>query len=224
MGTANHAPAVGGASPATAFVSGLAADVRSIAPAMSPSLVRGVLFLAACRKGNTLRADGTNCTPSADARVNVATNFAGIGGLGGGYIDALDALRWARLNAARPHLAPCTGGWDANERTANPAHDSALAALDLGALNAQTGSTVEYRGSGDLSIHALTRGRGSDQDWYQFSFNRAPRKLRPTAPRAIATARTAALPRHPAQRDCCPARRAPRQQAQHQPNRTNPLT
>jgi hypothetical protein len=161
--TANLPDSANGTSPAAAFVSGLVADVRAIAPQLTPGqVVSDVLKAAVCKTGHTARLGGGDCQPSQDSSVNA-----------NGYIDALDAVRRARSLAGRLHLAPCSGGWEADE--ASPAHDSASTAVNLTAVRAQLGSTTVYTGTtGDLSIHALTPGQASDPDWYRLTFEWHP--------------------------------------------------
>lgn len=132
-----------GTSPATAFISGVAALIRSFGPGLSAAQLRAVLTASGCRTGNTARTGAPACRPG-DAFIDAAP---------GGYVDVLETLKRAGLPAA---LRGCSAGWD--ELTA-PA-DGRGTAIPLTLSGTPPTASI----SGDLSIHALP----GDEDWYRF--------------------------------------------------------
>ena len=158
-GAKNNPNNVGGTSPATAFISGLVADVRSIAPALSPAQVRSLVFNATCQTAHLARLDGTGCAASPDPEV-----------AGAGYVDALQTIRSARAFASKPTLSRCTGGWGADEQ--GTPNDVAVNATNIGRVRALPVNSISFQGNGDLAIHELTLLQLSVPDWYEFSFNR----------------------------------------------------
>jgi len=160
-GSKNNPNIVSGSSPAAAFITGLVADVRSIAPALSPAQVRSLLFNATCQANHRGRVDSTGCATSADAKVAAA-----------GYVDALQTIRSARVYASKPTLSPCTGGWGVDEQ--GTPNDVAVNATNIGKVRALPVNSISFQGNGDLAIHELTLLQSSVPDWYEFSFNRQP--------------------------------------------------
>ncbi len=149
---------IGGTSPATAFLSGVAAIARALDPALTAAQTRLLLNSTACRTGNTARIVGPACVASSDSNVD-----------GAGYVDVLEVVRSARAMAGRPSLGNCTGGFD--ERTA-PTGDAPATPVSLGAIPAaQSGVLVELHGidSSNTRLDQVANG-GVDTRYYGFTF------------------------------------------------------
>lgn len=150
-------PGTGGAgtSGATAFISGLAAQVRSINPALNRSQVKQLIIDAGCHESDATLIAGGNCTPTPSS-VTFHTNDAP-----GGYADALETIHraLAGVGGLPPGLASCSGGWD----EVLSAADNALSAFPI-SLTPGEEDTLTVTLTGDLSAHQLP----SDEDWFQF--------------------------------------------------------
>jgi len=137
--TALPASPFSGTSSAAPIVAGALTIARAIAPALNPDGVASLLANSTCRSASPGRSDGTVCIPSADPRVG-----------GKGYIDFLELVRQACIAAGRNSLRPCTGGWDAPERTGQG--DTFGTALPLKPLDLwTTNEEVSFEGLPDLS-------------------------------------------------------------------------
>ena len=150
----------GGTSNAAPIVAGALTIARAIAPTLNSDGVASLLANSTCRSASPGRSDGSVCIPSPDPRDD-----------GKGYLDLLELIRRARIAAGRDPLAPCTGGWDAQERAGQG--DTFDTALNLKPLNLwTTNQEVLFEGLRDLSIHALLGAASplvGDEDWYRGS-------------------------------------------------------
>lgn len=144
-----------GTSGATAFVSGLAAQVRSLNPGLSRAQVKQLIIGAGCHIGDTALIAGGTCTATTSTVAFHPNDVPG------GYVDVLETVHRALLGAGSlpAGLAVCRGGWD----EATTAADEAGNAIDLTTTDPGDG-IHRVTMTGDLSIHLLP----TDEDWYRF--------------------------------------------------------
>ena len=152
---------IGGTSPATAFMSGVASIALNIDPSLSNSQLRSLLHKSGCKTGNTVRTAGPACAPSSDSNVNSpnANN--------GGYIDVLEVAREAWAAAGQPSLGVCTGGFG---EVTPPTGDTAATSSDLGNITAATAGTLLNQTNLDRAITDLDQAAAPDTTFLKFGF------------------------------------------------------
>jgi Subtilase family/Calx-beta domain len=150
---------VGGTSPATAFMAGVASIALSIDPSLTAAQLRALLHSSACKTGNTMRAAGPACTPSSDPNVD------GSNVNNGGYIDVLEVVREAWAADAQPSLGACTGGF--GEVTPATA-DTAATAQDLGNVTAALSGALFAQNGFDRAITDLDAAAPPDTTFLKF--------------------------------------------------------
>jgi hypothetical protein len=153
--------AIGGTSPATAFMAGVASIALNLDPSLSNSQLRTLLHNSGCKTGNTVRTAGPACSPSGDPDVNSpnANN--------GGYIDVLEVVREAWAAAGQPSLGVCTGGFG---EVTPPTGDTPTTATDLGNITAATAGTLLSQSGLDRAITDLDRAAPPDTTFLKFGF------------------------------------------------------